>query len=46
MVCLVLIHLLILIMGLLLEVHNVFVDVTFLETPKSLREKNVEFNEL
>jgi hypothetical protein len=27
-------------------VHNVFVDVTFLKTPKSLREKNVEFNEL
>lgn len=46
MVCLVLVHLLILIMGLLLEVHNVFVDVTFFKTPKSLREKNVEFNEL
>jgi hypothetical protein len=27
-------------------VHNVLVDVTILETPKSLREKNVEFNEL
>jgi hypothetical protein len=29
-----------------IEVHNVLVDVTILETPKSLREKNVEFNEL
>jgi hypothetical protein len=29
-----------------IEVHNVLIDVTFLETPKSLKEKNVEFNEL